>query len=81
MFRQIEALQDKVLAKEERKLAERAARDRLRVQRFMNARARTLSVDSSALAAQLEEKRRLKELEQEAARAEGKCTSIFIHGC
>lgn len=71
MFRQIEALQDKALAKEERKLAERAARDRARVQRFMNARARTMGVDANALAAQLEEKRRLKEMEQEAARAEG----------
>lgn len=67
MFRQLEALQEK----ESRKLAERQARDRARVQRFINARSRTIGVDKGALAVQLEEKRRIQELEKEAARLEG----------
>ena len=71
MFRQLEALQDEALAKESRRLAERQARDRARVQRFMDARSRTIGVDAGALAIQLEEKARLEELERAAARAEG----------
>ncbi len=71
MLRQIEALQDQALAKESQKLAERQARDRARVQRFIDARTRTVGVDKGALDAQLEAKQRLRELEKEAARAEG----------
>lgn len=71
MFRKIEALQDEALAKDERKRQERAARDRARVQRFMDARMRTIGVDQCALEAQLKEKERLRELEAAAARAEG----------
>lgn len=67
MFRQLEALNEQ----ESRKLSERQARDRARVQRFMNAHSWTIGVDQEALAAQLEEKRRIQELEKEAARLEG----------
>lgn len=47
------------------------ARNQVRLQRFLNARQRTIGLDVQALNDQIEEKRRLKELQKDTERLEG----------
>ena len=60
------------MEKEENRIKGIQARNQERLQRFLNARERTIGLNVQALDAQVEEKRRLKELEKEAAKREGK---------
>ncbi|GAB5029491.1 Hypothetical protein NocV09_00101060 [Nannochloropsis oceanica] len=72
-----EALQEEHLAKETARLAARARRDQGRLARLQNAN-RTTTVDVTALELQIEEKRRLKELELLAAAREGKHVAEMV---
>lgn len=71
MLRASEALQEQHLAKEAARLHARAQRDKTRVARLQNAK-RATTVDVAGLEAQVEVKRRLKELEKLAVAREGK---------
>ena len=71
MLRASEAFQEQHLAKEATRLHARAQRDQVRIARLQNAK-RTTTVDVAALEAQVEEKRRLKELEKKSVAREGK---------
>ena len=59
------------MEKENNRIKGIQARNQERLQRFLNARERTIGLNVQALDAQVEEKRRLKELEKEAAKREG----------
>jgi hypothetical protein len=71
MLRASEALQEQQLAKEAARLHARAERDKARIARLQNAK-RATTVDVAALEAQVEEKRRLKQLEKMAVAREGR---------
>lgn len=71
MLRSSEALQEQHLAKETKRLHARSERDQVRIARLQNAK-RTTTVDVAALEAQVEEKRRLKEVEKLVLAREGR---------
>ena len=77
MLRSSEALQEQHLAKEAERLRARAQRDQVRVARLQNAK-RTTTVDVAALEAQVDEKRRFKELEKLAVAREGKLVAETV---
>lgn len=64
-------LQVKAMEKDAARIQGIQARNQVRLQRFLNARQRTIGLDVETLNNQIEEKRRLKELEKQADRLEG----------
>jgi len=73
-----ELLHVRAMEKEENRLNMKRAQNKARLQRFLDARTRTIGVDVAALNAQMEQRKKIKDLEKEADRIEAQRTAEIV---
>jgi len=73
-----ELLHVRAMEKEENRLNMKRAQNKARLQRFLDARTRTIGVDVAALNAQMEQRKKMKELEKEADRLEAQRNAEIV---
>ena len=75
-----ELIHVRAMEKEENRLNMKRAQNKARLQRFLDARTRTIGLDVGALNAQMEQRKKMKELEKEADRLEAQRNELNAKG-
>jgi len=73
-----ELIHVRAMEKEENRLNMKRAQNKARLQRFLDARTRTIGLDVGALNAQMEQRKKMKELEKEADRLEAQRNAEIV---